>query len=425
MHHFIPLIRPLIVGIYCGVENPPLNEFLKQLVEELNALTTIGINLNGLFFKFTKVLFICDAPAHAWICGIKGHNAKHGCSWCRSIGKYDHNRVVHSTTIAEAQTDADYHLFQESNQVTISPLSTIHLLGFYSDFPVDYQHAVCLGVVRKLFNLYFGSKGKKKVSTDSVRQLSDKIVDIAKYTPCEFQRRPRRIDTELAHFKATEFRLFLLYLGPYLFKKVLPTSLYKHFLLLHFAIYTMSSQHYCKTYLNQAHRCIEIFVSEVAEHFHEKRLSYNMHIILHLAEFVNMYGNLNNFCTFEFENCLGALKRRVRKTRYIFKHVVNQAALLRDINTNNSVKELKFSDKFPNNCAIIDNDIILIDGFISDSEVSGSVLIFRAPLYMYPYDSTLYKIGFYQKSLVKKSGKPNQKCFVIPQNDEFVIIPFC
>ena len=361
--------------MYCGSEKPPLNDFLEDLVAELNILTSVGMTIQGILFKFKKVLFVCDAPARAWICGIKGHNAKHACNWCNSVGKHDYNRIVQSSTIGVSRTNINYGLFQESNQVIISPLSKISTIGLYSDFPVDYQHAVCLGVCRKLFQLYFGV-GKKRVNNDNIRILSDKIMEIAKYTPAEFQRRPRRIDTELAHFKATEFRLFLLYLGPYLFKKVLPDDLYKHFLLLHFAIYTMSSAKYCKVYLTQAYRCVEILVLEISKHFHPKNISYNMHAILHLAEFVNMYGCLNNFSTFEFENYLGSLKQRVWKTCFIFKHVMNQALLLRTININFEVKPITIVEKFPNNCAIIENEVVLIDRFIDNSIAEGIVLHF-------------------------------------------------
>ena len=51
--------------------------------------------------------------------------------------------------------------------------------------------------------------------------LSDQI-------PSEFQRTTRSLG-EIGHWKATEYRLFLLYCGIVVLKDILPENLYQHF----------------------------------------------------------------------------------------------------------------------------------------------------------------------------------------------------
>lgn len=58
--------------------------------------------------------------------------------------------------------------------------------------------------------------------------------------PTDFARRPRDLDC-LKKWKATEFRLFLLYLGPIVLNKVFNKNRYMHFMSLHVAITILAS----------------------------------------------------------------------------------------------------------------------------------------------------------------------------------------
>ena len=206
-----------------------------------------------------------------------------------------------------------------SSSLDLCLLAQVPIIDLYKSFVPDYQHIICLGVVRKLFYYYFTNEHhiRAKVTAQQTRQLSDFVQETAKYTPSEFQRRPRRLDTELKHFKATEFRLFLLYLGPYYFKKFLPQAIYYHFLHLHFAIYVMCSES-LKHLLPHANRCLEIFVKRMPDHFGRQSVSHNIHAVLHLHEFVERFGNLNNFSAFPFENYLGANKAQTASNSICF-----------------------------------------------------------------------------------------------------------
>uniref|UniRef100_A0A1I8GEG8 Anaphase-promoting complex subunit 1 n=1 Tax=Macrostomum lignano TaxID=282301 RepID=A0A1I8GEG8_9PLAT len=99
------------------------------------------------------------------------------------------------------------NLLNESNQRAGSgPLMQLPGLEFPKCIPPDYMHLVCLGTVRKLFHFLFSTDdGRRcKLRPGEITALSEEIERVAPFTPSQFQRRPRRIDQELAHFKASE-----------------------------------------------------------------------------------------------------------------------------------------------------------------------------------------------------------------------------
>src|SRR5271154_1375999 len=112
---------PFIIGIYCGPKKPEnSNVFLAKLVSECNVLTKDGFDTPCGRFSVCIHSFICDAPAKAFIKGIKGHTGYSGCDKCITSGDYDNNRIhFSSATFSEtlrsnqsfrSKTDEDHHL---------------------------------------------------------------------------------------------------------------------------------------------------------------------------------------------------------------------------------------------------------------------------------------------------------------------------
>ena len=154
---------------------------------------------------------------------------------------------------AQARVDATYKEFGECNQRYLSPLASVSSLR--SDFPPDYMHAVCLGVCKKLLACYmYGSKYWKlncKLSVGIKEQINNKINMYRKYMPSDFHRKMRSLHY-FEQYKATEFRQFLLYLGPVVLKNKINYEYYNNFLSLHFGIYCLAQD-----------VCIESFCSNL------------------------------------------------------------------------------------------------------------------------------------------------------------------
>lgn len=79
-----------------------------------------------------------------------------------------------------------------------------------------------------------------RLSSREINTISEKMVALKDYFPREINRKPRPL-SEIARFKAIEFRSFLLYLGPVVLAETLNVAFYEHFLLLHFSIVVLCS----------------------------------------------------------------------------------------------------------------------------------------------------------------------------------------
>lgn len=154
--------------------------------------------------------------------------------------------------------------------------------------------------------------------------ISKKLLNCASYIPVEFNRRPRSL-SELARWKATEFRMFLLYTGPVALKNILPVSLYEIFLLFHCAITILiSPKHINQRGTDLAHELLLMFIKHSITVYGRTFIVYNVHILCHLCDDVSLFGALDNYSGFPFENYLGMLKHLVRSPNKLLLQIVKR-----------------------------------------------------------------------------------------------------
>lgn len=82
-------IRPIFVGIYCGMTKPvSVDEYVEPFINECGLAIDEGIVINGKSYtvKFDKMM--ADAPARAFLKCIKGHSGYCSCERCTVEGKY-------------------------------------------------------------------------------------------------------------------------------------------------------------------------------------------------------------------------------------------------------------------------------------------------------------------------------------------------
>jgi hypothetical protein len=419
---------PLPVAVFCGIGKPKLEKLVGQLCAELTELMTDGWLHDGVLFKVCKTLFICDAPARSFLQCIKGHSGYFGCGYCTQEGIYAYDRVTFPDNTCPLRTDEEYALVMENNQLSPSPF--IGIVPLFSNFPPEYMHLVCLGVTRKLLHYYFtANKGRRQPCRLSQRQINEvgEAVDfIRDFFPCDFQRKPRT-PSFFEHFKASELRTYLLYIAPIVLKKHLDDIYYKHFLLLHFAMYVFISSQFTHLY-DCAARCIELFVHDMPALFGSESVIYNVHVLLHLHKFVLLHGPVDSFSAFPFENFLSLLKRRIKTNNSVFTQSVNQLIHIRSIYTTlpSPLNCLTFSHQgSKNNCAITTNGIIKVLTVSDEKLVSGFRYKFVKDLYSHPYPSSTFGIGFYTLSHdFVPPCKPLSKAICIPQNTQYLILPY-
>ena len=468
---------PFVIGIYCGDKKPEsVDDFLHDFVDEMLELQQGPVQFEQAFLpvQIKVSCFICDTPARAFVKQVKGHMAYFGCDKCTQKGTYD-RKMLFPRVNSPLRTDIAFDEMQyfPSHCKRQSPLQTLRV-GMISQFPLDYMHLVCLGVMRRLLLVWTRSpvSAGLRLSAYTIGCICENLWRFKSSIPREFSRKCRSL-AELDRWKATEFRQFLLYSGIVALKGHLPRIQYEHFLLFFVAIFCLASPDFYLTHTDYAHSLLCVFVEKAGELYGRGFHVYNVHGLCHIAADVKLYGPLDAYSAFPFEHFLAQLKRLVRKPQHPLQQVVrrltekDQSELLskpkkshivndvpKGIHLNGPVLEafdwnyqyskiyhkgLYFSTSHDgNNCVQIGGSHFLIRNILTQYASNQVTLVVERFL----TEVDFFKIGDSPENTFKSStlgvvkvtnlaGRYEQKeiseiekkCVLLPYRDSFVVVP--
>lgn len=313
---------PFPIGIYFGSSKPEsVSTYLEQFISEFQSLEN-EIIICDTKYSLKIYCIVCDAPAKCFLLSIKSFNGYFGCTRCVQEGEYVNGRVVYPEMSSELRTNEMFRnqSYGEDYHKGTTPLIKLNI-NLVSQVTLDYMHLVCLGVMKKLLHFWV-RKLQFKMVTESIQDVSSALVHLTNYLPHEFSRLPRSLDV-IEHWKATEYREFLLYTGPVVLKKKLPTLYYQHFMCLSIAIRILCSETLHSKYLNYARSLLIYFVTQYKEIYGKEYITHNVHNLIHLADDVEQFGSLDNFSAFRFENYLHTIKLNLEHCRNPLKQITN------------------------------------------------------------------------------------------------------
>jgi hypothetical protein len=331
---------PFVVTMFCGTSKPsPLSAYLADFVKELKELLEHGYEKKHYIIKIHSI--ICDAPARSFLKCIKSHAGYSSCEKCTVTGRYVLGRVILNSISEPRRSDESFlRQLDKDHHLTISPLTELPI-GLVTNFPLDYMHCVCLGVMRKLLNVWISGPLQVRLGFQKIKQISAVLESWKPFIPVEFNRKCRSL-SEISRWKATEFRLFLLYLGPIVLKNVVDLAVYEHFLLFHTGIAILISNKHLSNYgTDFAGELLNVFVSHSEVIYGSQFCIYNVHILCHLSDDVKTYGALHNFSAFPFENYLGIIKRLVRSTRDPLREIYSRIHEINFTHAHNNKKKVR------------------------------------------------------------------------------------
>jgi len=357
-----------LIGLYWGKDKPKdSNLFLKDLVDELIKLSQNGIKISDDVRYVNAYGFCCDAPAKSFVLKTKGHTGFFSCSKCTTEGVYLENRVCFPNTEFTKRTHNGFLLrLNEEYHVTdtMSLITKVPHIDIINSFPLDYMHLVCLGVMKKLIFLWLGNLKHAPLSvrlqSKNVTTISNHLLLLKSFITYDFSRVPRSL-LEVARWKATEFRLFLLYTGPVVLKSILTDECYSHFICLHVSFRILLDP-YVKNdeLINFCDRVLTYFVKKFGKLYGNQFISHNVHGLLHVVDDFKKYGALDKCSCFPFENYLKNLKKMVRKSEKPLEQVIKRyTEYLTFCEPNISVSQLPNKIEFKTS----HNDGPLLEGF--------------------------------------------------------------
>lgn len=412
---------PFLCALYCGYGKPSSPDLLlEKFASDVKKLQNNGIIYNGFHYDIAIWCFTCDAPARSFCKGTKSYNGYSGCDFCRTEGLYlkDEMKMTFPERNAPLRTNDDFDKFEEvGHQLNISPL--VGVVKMVSSFPPDYLHLICLGVMKRLLHYWLSSGSPYRLSSLAKSNMSEQILALGARLPPEFNRKGRSL-IEVERWKATEFRTLLLYFGPIVLKDYLDKPRYEHFLLLHFAVYVMSSNNYCWLFEN-AKACMEQFVYQMNELYGKGSYVYNVHCLLHVADAVKRFGPLDKWSCFPFESFLHQLKRRVRSANQPLVQITNRIHEMSLLNNPTQKRPMQYS---PSDICLTNKGLVAITKVFPGNLCDGVRISFVSDLYKYPYPSSHLGIGIIKKdNRCVKNAVLLSKCIVFSQKENIIVAP--
>ena len=196
-------------------------------------------------------------------------------------------------------------------------------IGVVTKFPIDYMHLICLGIVKKIINIWTNGPLHVRIGANTVSLISDGIMALQSYLPREFARKGRKL-AEIERWKATEFRTFLLYTGPIVLRGKLSDILYKKCMMLFAGVTILCNINLYEQYCDYVERLFGSFVEHFEAWYGQEMIIYNVHVLIHLAEHSRRFEPLHDFSGFPFENYLHILKKLIRKPKFPLQQAIRR-----------------------------------------------------------------------------------------------------
>ena len=374
----VNLFEPFVVALFCGKGKPvPVHEYLEEFIQEAQQLINVGITHNNVHFNVSFTAFICDAPARSYLKCVKGHTAYYSCERCVVKGAWSGRVVFNDDEEHDLRTQNEFDNQQyQQHQVARSPLIDIGISCIHQ-FPLDYMHLVCLGVVKRLLSFLTGSKGKNdcRLSQGQKTLISERLIRFSGSMPSEFARQPRAL-SEVDRWKATEFRQFLLYTGPVALHGIVKDEIYDHFLTLSIAISILleADDDKRRAYMDYATELLAYFVRKCKDIYGDLFTVYNVHHLLHLHQDARHFNvSLNDISAFPFENYLQRIKKLVRNAQNPVAQAVKRISEIERAHSRKIIpKKIAFvSTKEKDCCFLLRNEKI---AFLKEKRRNGDLV---------------------------------------------------
>lgn len=138
---------PFLVGLFSGNSKPSsVWEYLREFIAELKVVLHCK-EWNS--FQSCRLLIYLWCSCTCTIPDAPPHNGYYGCGKCSQPGVWANKRTYPET----GYLDYEMMINEEHNlNNSLSPLSG--LVKMVTQFPVDYMHTCCLGVTRRLIQMW-------------------------------------------------------------------------------------------------------------------------------------------------------------------------------------------------------------------------------------------------------------------------------
>lgn len=260
------------------------------------------------------------------------YNGKWGCSYCLNEGtRITKGRGYSRVYLPEiGELRREEQVFEDAERAVLqnetirgikgySIMSEVPLFNIVRSLVPDYMHALLLGVVHTFCQIWFSSEHHQSPWYLGLREneISNRLQNLMPTS--EITRLPSSIKKR-SIWKASELRSFLLYYSLPVFKNIMRSKYYRHWFLLVYSFHLLLNNKVTLTDIHKSECAIKKFVQQTEILYGTEYLTFNMHLLLHIPQYVKNWGAPWDSSTFMFEHGNGVLLKLFKGTQ----SVVNQ-----------------------------------------------------------------------------------------------------
>ncbi|XP_058461975.1 uncharacterized protein LOC131436976 [Malaya genurostris] len=306
----------LIAALWLSKEEPNLNLLYKYFCIELRILKK-GISIGNQNYTVSLLQNCVDSVARCKVLCMKQYNGDYGCTMCLHPGKatdaspiryYPSQRYPKSddATTRKMMDEVQFTGQEVHGILNKSVFVALPEFDIIISHPPDYMHAVLLGVMKQLWASLTESENHKAPFYVGLRMKDIEKRFLSFRPPSSFPRYPRSLN-QVKKFKANEWEAMLLhYIYPSLYK-ILPDHLLNHIMLLSSTIFLLLDPNLSEEMINWCDKKLKLFGCQFEAIYGIGRMTYNVHLMSHLAETVRNLGALYNSSLFPYESGNGML----------------------------------------------------------------------------------------------------------------------
>lgn len=332
----------LLPVLWCGPTKPPVNLLLSAAFSDLQVLANgVKLEAKNIGQKEVKLSIINatgDTPARSLLLNMCQFNGANSCQCCEQPGEPRPNcpgvryfpyrpsemkpRTVGSMEACGMKgTERKPYLGAKGPTI----LSKI-MPDFVDGVAIDPMHQIYGGVGKKVTKLLIDTskKSKKWSKSDCIGLINEKLLNIK--PPAHIPRVPRAL-SEVAYWKCSELKAWLLHYSLPVLDGILDSNYMKHHATLVAAIQLLSADTVSSSDISTARVLLNEYVAQYPDFYHPYFMTINVHLLLHLPDLVEKLGPLWVFTCFPLEALNGEILNLVHGTRWAEKQIASSVQL--------------------------------------------------------------------------------------------------
>lgn len=332
----------LLPVLWCGPTKPPINILMSAVFPDLQNLANgLKVEVKNIGQKEVKLFIINatgDLPARSMMLNMVQFNGANSCQCCEQPGVsrpdcpgvryFPYRPSEMKPRTAESMQACGMKGTEEKPYLGVKGTTILSKImsNFVFGVAIDPMHQIYAGVGKKVTKLLCddSKKSKKWSISHYVNLMNLRLLNIK--PPAHIPRVPRPL-TDVAYWKCSELKAWLLHYSLPVFDGFLSISYMKHHATLVAAIQLLSANEVPPCNIATARVLLHEYVAQYPDFYHPYFMTMNLHLILHLPDIVERLGPLWVFTCFPLEALNGEILDLVHGTRWAEKQIASSVQL--------------------------------------------------------------------------------------------------